>query len=148
MQFKSLDFDSFRIKSAGIGVDWVQVLPLTITSFSRSVLFGAIFILTHRDWIKTKVLLLRIYVCICHLFTQFITDCCLPFLRPPRLAPAICGRKCFEMFCHVNNCCYKCFFFWRGGGWGVGGLFTWREEDPSTRKIREGGKTKIYCICY
>ena len=21
------------------------------------------------------------------------------------------------------------------------GLFTWREEDPSTRKIREGGKT-------
>ena len=25
--------------------------------------------------------------------------------------------------------------------YGTKGLFTWREEDPSTRKIREGGKT-------
>ena len=37
--------------------------------------------------------MLFIFVCTRYLFRQFITDCCSPYLRPPRLAPAICRRK-------------------------------------------------------
>ena len=44
----------------------------------------------------------------------FITDCCTYYLRPPRLAPAICGRKWTLCKCRlliiikcVNKVCKK-----------------------------------------
>ena len=38
----------------------------------------------------------------------FITDCCTYSLRPPRLAPSICGRKCTLCKCSLLIIIIKC----------------------------------------